>query len=378
MDRHSTGIEPRQSRLSNSNPGKSVSLGLVAIGCAYLATLLPGFWPGTSNAASNGATYFATVSVSERQLRYEMTLPGPSDAILPGKRANEPYVGNRNTETVDAIGSGLRILADGEACSSAHNANTTPASDGSGIRIALIYECPGAPRILSVRYALFEVLGDGHRTIALIVWPGGTQQFTFQKDQSELQLDLITGQVATTAPEVLFVGLKQTLLGWNLLLFLACLLLPVRGATHLLQVLAGFAAAQSLGLLTAGIGWIALPDRVTGAAIALSLAYVAGENLFGTERIARKRWLVACVSGLVFGIWLSAALTPTGLSQDSGTRALFAYEIGVATGLIVFLSLALPLLFWMRRNRWAAQGATTISVLAIALGLSSFAGHLFG
>lgn len=339
--------------------------------------MLPGFWLGTANAATDDVTYFATVSVNERLVRYEMALPRPSDAFLSGRRANEQDAQSRNAEKANAIGSKIRVFADGSACNAAPGAMATPGPDGSDIRIALNYECRDRLKTLAVRYELFDVLGYGHRTIALIVWPGGTQQFTFQKDQPELQLDLITGTISTGRPDFLVVGLKQGLLGWELLLFLVCLLLPVSGAAHMLRVLAAFAAAQSLGLLASGMGWFVLPDRVTGAPTALSIVYVAGENLIGSEKSLRRRWLVACIFGFFYGIDLSAALTRIGLPQDGNIRSLLDYGIGIDTGLAIFLVLATPFLFWMRRNRWTTQGVTTISVLAIAIGFSLFVGRLF-
>ena len=209
----------------------------------------PGFWPGAANAATDGVTYFATVSVNERLVRYEMALPKPSDALLSGRRVNEQDAQSRIAETVNAIGGKIRVFADSSACNAAPGATATPGPDGSDIRIALNYECPDRLKTLAVRYELFDVLGNEHRTIALIVWPDGTQQFTFQKDQPELQLDLITGTISTGSPDFLVVGLKQGLLGWELLLFLVCLLLAVNGATHMLRVLGAFAAAHGLGLL---------------------------------------------------------------------------------------------------------------------------------
>ena len=83
---------------------------------------------------------------------------------------------------------------------------------------------------------------------------------------------------------------------------------------RLLGIIAAFTAAHSVTLALAALDVVTFPDRLIGAAIALSIAYVAAENLFPKYAVAR-RWTVSFGFGLVHGFAFAQGLREIGLPR---------------------------------------------------------------
>ena len=95
-----------------------------------------------------------------------------------------------------------------------------------------------------------------------------------------------TGGTGEAAKRYTLLGMRHILLGWDHLLFLAGLLMLVTGWRRLVATIMAFTVAHSLTLILGAMGLVALPARFVEPAIAVSLAYVAIENLLalGTAR----------------------------------------------------------------------------------------------
>ncbi len=131
------------------------------------------------------------------------------------------------------------------------------------------------------------------------------------------------------------------------------LAIPYRRARDLVKPIAAFAVAHSITLTLAAAG-VASADTwfapAVGAAIALSLVYVALENAVGTARpartgIERHRWVIAFVFGLAHGFGFAIALRE--ILQFAGAHsltALLAYNVGLELGTLIILAIAVPAL----------------------------------
>jgi hydrogenase/urease accessory protein HupE len=166
-------------------------------------------------------------------------------------------------------------------------------------------------------------------------------------------------------------GVEHILIGFDHLLFLLALVLRGGNAWSLLKIVTAFTIAHSITLALAALNIIVLPSRLVEGAIALSIAYVAAENLFA-KRPASHRWAVSFVFGLVHGVGFSSVLREIGLPQDGLVWALLGFNLGVEAGQAIAVLATLPLLLYLRRTRFEARTVAAVSVIVLVAGLALF------
>ncbi len=141
-------------------------------------------------------------------------------------------------------------------------------------------------------------------------------------------------------------GFLHILDGTDHLLFLLCLVIPLRRWRPLVVIITSFTVAHSITLMAAAFGhapgglWF--PPLVE-TLIAASIVYMALENILG--RHPERRWMIAFAFGLVHGFGFSFALQDT--LQFAGNHlvtSLFAFNVGVELGQLLVLAVLVPLL----------------------------------
>lgn len=126
----------------------------------------------------------------------------------------------------------------------------------------------------------------------------------------------------------------------HILFVLGLFLLAANGRTLLLQVSA-FTLAHSMTLGLALFGLVSLPGTVVEPLIALSIAYVALENLL-TSRLQPWRLLLVFLFGLLHGLGFAEVLTSLNLPKSDLIGTLVGFNLGVEAGqLAVILAAAL-------------------------------------
>ena len=152
----------------------------------------------------------------------------------------------------------------------------------------------------------------------------------------------------------------------HILFVIGLFLLSTRWRSVLLQV-STFTIAHSITLGLTIYGVVSLPARVVEPMIALSIAYVAIENIMTTEL---KSWRVALVFsfGLLHGMGFAGVLHDLGLPRGDFLAALLTFNVGVEAGQLTVVAIAFLLVRSWRRNevsyrRLIAQPAS----IAIAL-----------
>ncbi|HYN07203.1 MAG TPA: HupE/UreJ family protein [Vicinamibacterales bacterium] len=129
----------------------------------------------------------------------------------------------------------------------------------------------------------------------------------------------------------------------HILFVLGLFLLAARTRTVLLQVTA-FTVAHSITLALSLYGVFTLPGSVVEPLIALSIVYVAFENLF-TSTLTPWRLVLVFAFGLLHGLGFAEALTALDLPRAEFFSTLVAFNLGVEAGqLTVILIAALALL----------------------------------
>lgn len=151
----------------------------------------------------------------------------------------------------------------------------------------------------------------------------------------------------------------------HVLFVLGLVLLTTRLGPLLTQVTA-FTLAHCLTLFLALEGGVSLPSGVVEPLIALSIAYVAAENLF-THRLTRWRPALVFAFGLLHGLGFAGVLRELGLPDEHRILALLSFNLGIEAGQLVVIAAAYGLLLHHFKDRvWYRSRLTAPASLAIA------------
>lgn len=217
------------------------------------------------------------------------------------------------------------------------------------VRYALSFEGP------VIHSRLTEITGREHLHIV-------------QVDGRQILLDAghPTAELRGRPGRFLELGVRHIFSGRDHLLFLLALLLGGGTLAGLLRTVTAFTAAHTLTLALATLGMVSLPPRLVEAAIALTIAYTALENLLlpGTSR----RWLLAFGFGLVHGFGFAGALQQVQLPRAGLVLSLAMFNAGVEIGQLAALAAALPALLLLRRWTWHPRLSFAACALTFCVG----------
>ena len=182
-------------------------------------------------------------------------------------------------------------------------------------------------------------------TIALrLLAPDGRERvFELHDDPGLVRLDPRWHQAAARFVRS---GFEHILSGTDHLLFLLCLVIPLRRVGTLVAVVTSFTVAHSVTLVASAYdlapGGLWFPPLVE-TLIATSIVYMAIENIVGAN--VMRRWLITFAFGLVHGFGFSFALRDS--LQFAGSHlltSLLSFNLGVELGQLVVLAAILPAL----------------------------------
>ena len=166
--------------------------------------------------------------------------------------------------------------------------------------------------------------------------------------------------------------------GSDHILFVLGLFLLGRRFRPLLWQVTAFTLAHSVTLALSSYDLVSLPSRPVESLIALSIAYVAAENIATTEL---KPWRPAVVFafGLLHGLGFAEVLRELGLPGQHFMTALVTFNLGVELGQLGVLLLAFAAVGWFRRKPWYRRAVVLPgSILIGAIGLYWFLERAFG
>lgn len=151
----------------------------------------------------------------------------------------------------------------------------------------------------------------------------------------------------------------------HVLFVLALFLLSGRVQAVLWQVSA-FTVAHSITLGLSMYDLLAVPASLAEPLIALSIAYVAVENVFQSELRPARVGLVFAF-GLLHGMGFAGALKDVGLGQSDFLTALLTFNLGVEAGQCAVIGAAFLLLWAPFRSRgWYRRAIVVPASLLIA------------
>lgn len=151
----------------------------------------------------------------------------------------------------------------------------------------------------------------------------------------------------------------------HILFVLGLFLLSPKLAPLLWQVTA-FTVAHSITLALAAFNVVSLPPSVVEPLIALSITYVAVENVL-TPDLKRGRPLVVFAFGLLHGLGFAGVLADIGLPRGEYLFSLAAFNLGVEAGQAAVVALAFLAVGAFRRHTWYRRAVIVPASVMIAV-----------
>jgi len=278
----------------------------------------------------------------------------------------------------------LALGADGRPCElvTRDTLRIAEYTDGAYAVLAFDARCARPFTRLDVDYSLLFDSDPQHRGIVRVSSGDTDSPLVFSNSRHFAQVRLRAASPWRMAGRMVVEGALHVVSRADHLLFLVALLLPsvlrregggpgettpgfASALWTLVKGVSAFTVAHALTLAAATLGWVSLPARFVGVAIALSLLALAVDNLHPLWR--GTRWAVAFVLGLLHGFGFASALAEWGLSAGSLTLALLGFNLGVELGQLAWVVAFLPLAFVLRDSRLYRRAVVVGGSVAIAL-----------
>ena len=236
---------------------------------------------------------------------------------------------------------------------------------------SLTYQWPNPPQTFSIRYGLFAPELDQTQCLATITQGNRTRNIVFTPENNTV--DIASGSLSWHQQIVSFLqlGVEHIFTGYDHILFLVALLLPGGNLSQLLKIVTAFTIAHSLTLTLAVLNIVTLPTALVESVIALSIVYVAAENLWRKQ--INHRPLLTFGFGLIHGLGFANILRDLTQSQGNLLLSLASFNIGVELGQITIVVLVFYGLRLLQNKKGDVIFRYGISGLMILMGSIWFA-----
>lgn len=155
--------------------------------------------------------------------------------------------------------------------------------------------------------------------------------------------------------------------GLDHILFVVGLFLLSTKLSALLWQVTAFTLAHTVTLALGILGYVSISPAIVEPLIALSIVYVAVENIM-TSKLHRWRPLVVFGFGLLHGLGFAGVLQEIGLSQSHFVAGLIAFNVGVELGQLAVIAICfLAVGFWFGSKSWYRQMVSIPASLLIAV-----------
>ncbi len=164
------------------------------------------------------------------------------------------------------------------------------------------------------------------------------------------------------------VGFRHILpLGVDHILFVLGLFFLSTKLRPLLWQISTFTVAHTITLALAALGLVNVPASIVEPLIALSITFIAVENIF-TSGLSRWRPFVVFGFGLLHGLGFASVLEQFGLPQNAFIPALIGFNVGVELGQLTIIAAAfLTVGFWFGKKPWYRAVISIPASVAIAV-----------
>ena len=244
------------------------------------------------------------------------------------------------------------------------------------IHFPFIKDVIETPQTAALSFDFFDDLGPQHTVLGTFTCQG-QQPLEVSFTQTEPDYLFDTGLVPSLASRLLRfleLGVKHIFLGYDHLCFLLALIVVSR-FRELLKIVTAFTVAHTLTLILTATQIVTLPMRWVEAGIALTIIYVALENLW--IKSTNKRWRLAFFFGLVHGFGFANLLQQLGLPPSGLIRPLVSFNVGVELAQLGIVLALLPFSVWLSQWQHGPKVKNAVSFAIFLLGLGWFSIRVF-
>ncbi len=232
----------------------------------------------------------------------------------------------------------------------------------------MLYTFPDEVTSLRVTSTLDQIMQPAHQHLVTVAFGGDVHEGVLDATATSFTFKSGAGSSSKILETFVKLGIEHIFTGYDHLAFLVGLLIVATSFGSMVKVITSFTIAHSITLALATFDLVILPTRLTESMIALSIAYVAIENLLGAP--SSNRYRITFVFGLIHGFGFSNVLREMQLSRSHLALSLFSFNAGVEIGQVAFLLLVFPLVAYVAKKPW--RRPITLVVSSIILGLAAF------
>ena len=254
------------------------------------------------------------------------------------------------------------------------------AFDGAPVEPAVDYAVTGVSTATSSPVATIRLRGSIPQNARQFAWTYSWTFATYSLTAGEATQWLEGGQTSTPISVALpgarmdriTIALRYLALGFthivpngfDHMLFVLGIFLLSRKLRQVLMQVSAFTIAHSITLALSIYGVVTVSPRIVEPMIAVSIAYVAIENIFLSDL---RPWRVGLVFGfgLLHGMGFAGALKELGLPRSEFVTALVTFNMGVEAGQLAVIAAAFLLVGWYCGRRGWYRRAVVVPASAL-------------
>jgi fluoride ion exporter CrcB/FEX len=245
------------------------------------------------------------------------------------------------------------------------NLNIAPGTHSS---LLLTYHWSQPVNQLQMNYELF--VPDINTARCLTQVRRGDQLDNLVLTPSNNNVVLIDAPLIQQISSFIGLGIEHIWTGYDHILFLISLLMLGGELRYLLKVVTAFSLSHTFTLTLAALNIVSFPSRWVEILIALSIAYIAAENIWRKE--AKARWQLAFGFGLIHGLGFSSALQELELPRTNLLTSLASFSVGIEIGQFAIVLGVYAALWFLRKSAWDLKVRQLISAGVIVMSLIWF------
>ncbi len=301
----------------------------------------------------------ADIQIRERDIDLNLTVPTGLIAQFDddkNKQLSDSEVTIHQKDLQEFLNEKIRLTAAGQksetliikattATKIPSNLVATPDTHSS---LLLKYYWPEPIQQLQMHYELFVPGVNTARCLAQVFRADRVDNLVFTPDSQNAAL--IDAPIGQQISSFIKLGIEHIWTGYDHILFLISLLMLGGELGYLLKVVTAFSLSHSVTLFLAALNIISVPSRWVEIAIALSIGYIASENLWGKE--PKARWQLAFAFGLIHGLGFSSALQELDLPRTNLVTSLASFSVGIELGQFAIVLAVYLALSYLRKFSW--------------------------
>jgi hydrogenase/urease accessory protein HupE len=209
---------------------------------------------------------------------------------------------------------------------------------------------------ISLESELFAEYFENYDHYISMVSQKGAVQLILNPDKTSHMPDSVeSDSLSNVISRFIALGIEHIILGFDHILFVLSVILLATSVKRAALLVTVFTVAHSITLILAGNNLVFVPEYIVEPFIALSISYVAVQNIRqlrknGTARGSIDSPLIVFGFGLFHGLGFAGALRDALIPKEYFIPALLSFNIGIEIGQMAIVLAVLPLLLILKNR----------------------------